>query len=420
MGGSMTRDSGTTDLERLMGAGRSEQDAVDLGDSIFMSRDISNCYQVRTDDGVLMVNTGSPGGASAHRERFARAVNAPVRVIVLTQGHVDHFGGWHLFAGDDVETIVQSDHAEVRRYWTELAPHYQRRTQVLWGGITGVNGGGTDVRVVEPAPTTTFDDMHVCEIGGRRMELLAVPGGETTDSVAMWLPESSTVFTGNLFGPMLGHVPNLYTIRGDKLRSAITYVASVDRVRGLEPEVLITGHGEPVRGADRIAELLTRLRDATQWLHDATVDGMNSGFDVHTLMREVVPPPELTLGQGHGTVRWNVRAIWEHYSGWFHYDSTTSLYGVPASSIAGELVALAGADAVARRADALVADGRPLEALHLTDLVLDAEPHHRGALKADLAAHQLLLEQSEHTNLSETRWLLHRVDVGTAALEGTL
>ena len=409
-------DAPATELEALVGAGAAPQDAVDLGDGIFMSRGVSNCYQVVTDDGVVMVNTGSPHEVSMHRDRFARAVDAPVRVIVITQGHPDHFGGWHAFSAPAVETVVHADHARVRGYWNRLGEFYQRRSAVLWGALMAASGAESPP-VVEVVPTRVFDDHHSFVVSGRAVELLAVPGGETTDSVAVWLPESRVVFTGNLLGPMLGHVPNLYTIRGDKVRSALAYVESVDRVRALGADVLVTGHGDPLRGADAVDEVLTRLRDATQWLHDATVDGMNDGLDVHTLMRELRPPPELSLGEGHGTVRWNVRAVWEHYSGWFHYDATTPLYGVPGSAVAPDVVELAGADALATRAGEHLADGRPLEALHLVGLVLTAHPEHRGALGVSLAAHELLLEQSGHQNLSETRWLATRIDAAHAALQ---
>ena len=136
----------------------------------------------------------------------------------------------------------------------------------------------------EPVVTTTFLDTHAFTLGGRRFELYATPGGETTDSLVVWLPEDRTVFTGNLMGPLFGHVPNLYTVRGDKIRSAIAYVHAVDRVIGLDPEVLVTGHGEPIRGADEIRRRLSQLRDATQYLRDRTIEGMNSGVDLFTLM----------------------------------------------------------------------------------------------------------------------------------------
>ena len=108
------------------------------------------------------------------------------------------------------------------------------------------------------------DDRLDLDLGGRRCELLSVPGGETTDSLVVWLPDDRIAFTGNVFGALFGHVPNLVTMRGDRYRDALAYVASVDRVLALAPERLLTGHFDPVDGADRIAEELDRAarRDA--------------------------------------------------------------------------------------------------------------------------------------------------------------
>ena len=79
----------------------------------------------------------------------------------------------------------------------------------------------TNEVIAEPVLTTTFTTYHDFELGGRRFELYSVPGGETLDSLFVWLPEERTVFTGNYLGPIFGTIPNLYTIRGDRLRSAV-------------------------------------------------------------------------------------------------------------------------------------------------------------------------------------------------------
>jgi hypothetical protein len=84
-----------------------------------------------------------------------------------------------------------------------------------------------------------------------------------------------------------------------------------------------------------------------------------------------------------------------------------------------DLVELAGGpDALAKRAAAHVTAGRPLEALHLADIVLDAAPEHRKARETALAAHALLLERSGKANLSETRWLETEIAAVRAALGG--
>jgi alkyl sulfatase BDS1-like metallo-beta-lactamase superfamily hydrolase len=140
------------------------------------------------------------------------------------------------------------------------------------------------------------------------------------------------------------------------------------------------------------------------YVHDATVRGMNEGKDVHTLMREITLPPELEVGEGYGRVSWSVRAIWETYAGWFHHRSVTELYGVPAASVHADLAELAGGpDALAKRSQEKLAAGAPLEAVHLAEVALSADPDHPGALEASLAAHDRLEEESE--NFWLTSWI---------------
>ena len=201
-----------------------------------------------------------------------------------------------------------------------------------------------------PVVDLDFEDTLTLEVGGRRMELISVPGGETTDSLVVWLPDERICLCGNTFGPIFGHIPNLVTMRGDRYRDALTAIASVERVRDLQPELLVTGHFAPIAGADRINAELTRLRDAIQYIHDQTVAGMNAGKDVRTLMREIALPAEYEVGQGYGKVAWDVRAIWENYSGWFHHRSTTELYPVGFDAVTADVVELAGADALVQRA----------------------------------------------------------------------
>ena len=196
-------------------------------------------------------------------------------------------------------------------------------------------------------------------------------------------------------------------MRGDRYRDALTTIASIERVRDLRPEVLITGHFEPIHGAERIHAELTRLRDAIAYLHDRTVEGMNAGKDVHTLMREITLPAELEVGQGYGKVAWDVRAIWENYSGWFHHRSTTELYGIGPDELNADFVELAGADRVVERAEEHLAAGRPVHAIHLAEAVAHADSGHAGARAVLKAAHQDLLAAS--TNFWESAWLTKKI-----------
>ncbi len=399
-------------LDELVKQGESDQNAVDLGDGTFMSRNIANSYLVTTADGDLLINAGTDFEAPEIKSRFSRVSKGPLRAITFTQGHPDHVGGWSQFNQPGVETIAQANHRDVREYWRHLHPFYVRRIMTLWGAFMDVE---TVAAALPPEPvlTDSFIDSHVFELGDRRFELHSTPGGETTDALAVWLPQHRTVFIGNLMGPFFGHVPNLYTLRGDKIRSAMAFIHSLDRVIELRPETLVNGH-DVFSGTDKILTTMTKVRDATAYLRDRTIDGMNSSADLWTLMRDVTLPPELALPQVHGKVSWIVRAIWEEHVGWFRYESTTELYDVPASSVWSDVEDMVGGTApLTERAAAHAKAGRPLQALHLTDVALAHAPADPDALAVKRDALEQLLAASGRENHSEVRWLEQEINSAT-------
>ncbi len=383
--------------------------AIDLGDGIWLSPGLSNSYLLTTGTGRVVVNTGMGFEGPLHRRVFDVVDAAPTRAVILTQGHFDHVGGIDCFLGEETDVIAQANFASWRADNERLEAFRSRNAAFAW--IDAILAameyaeslGDGPAPQARPEPTTTFTERLDLTIGGRPLVLLSVPGGETTDALVIWLPDSRTALTGNLFGPLFGHVPNLVTMRGDRYRDALAYVDSLDLVLGLGAQRLLTGHFAPVEGADRIAEEITAMRDATLWVHDRTVDGMNAGTDVHTLMGEVRVPDHLDVGEGYGRTAWNVRAIWETYAGWFHHRSTTELYDVPPSTIAPDLVSLAGPDALASAAHDRLRAGEAVAALHLTDILLAVEPDHAPAREVATAATRTLLDGS--TNFWERAWL---------------
>lgn len=374
-----------------------------ITDFIFMVKDVSNAYLINTTDGDVLINTGFPPGAERNHAQFAPHRTGPLRTIVLTQSHPDHYGGIDVFREEGTKVIVQANFLNNLWDWATLAPFYTPRALKLWGTL---NEGAPKPKYPEVKPDVIVDRAYDFEVGGRRFELIWTPDGETTDSLSVWMPKERIVFTGNLFGPVFLSMPFLSTMRGDKPRLVRDYLASLERVRDLGAEILITGHGEPIRGAERIRADLDRLHAAVAWVRDYTFNGMCAGKDVHTLMRDVRLPEDIAIDEYHGKVAWSVRSIWEQYAGWFHYDSTTSLYGVPRSSVDADIVELAGgAEALAARAQARLDGDCPLEAIHLVEIAIGAYPDNLAALAVKEAALERLMAISGGQNLSETMWL---------------
>src|SRR5207249_11068991 len=80
----------TESLDALIKQGEGRQDAVAVGDGIFMSKGIANSYLVTTPEGDLLINTGLHTEAPEIKARFGRVSDSPLRAIVFTQGHPDH------------------------------------------------------------------------------------------------------------------------------------------------------------------------------------------------------------------------------------------------------------------------------------------------------------------------------------------
>lgn len=386
--------------------------AEPIAPGIWCSPGLSNAYLLTTDEGRVIVNTGMGFEGPVHRANFDAVDASPVRYIIFTQGHVDHVGGLDSIRDPDTVVVAQANWKLWRDDNERLIPYRASRSafafqDTLATGIRAIQQRlGTRKLPGQSVPTVDldFDDTLTLQVGGRRLELISVPGGETTDSLVVWLPEERICLCGNTFGPIFGHIPNLVTIRGDRYRDALTAISSVERVRELRPELLVTGHFDPIAGAERIDAELTRLRDAIRHIHDETVAGMNAGKDVGQLMREITLPADAEVGQGYGKVAWDVRAIWENYSGWFHHRSTTELYPVGFDEVSADIVELAGADALVDRARGHLCAGRPLHAIHLAELVSRDHPGAREVLRQ---AHEDLLAASE--NFWETSWLKKQI-----------
>lgn len=408
-------------LANLVRSGDVQTEAVPITPFIFMSRDVSNAYLVTTADGDVVINTGMPDGAERTKALFAPHRTGPLRYIILTQSHADHFGGVPVLREEGTRLVGGPDFNEALGDMTGLQTFFGQRTFKLWGTTLKRDTAPKPVPTpAEVAPDILVEDRLTLEVGERAFELISAPEGETIDNIAVWMPREKVAFIGNVHGPVWLSMPFLNTLRGDKPRLVRNYLKSMRKLRDLGAEVLITGHGEPVLGAEKIRADFDRMIAAVTYVRDYTLDGMKAGKTVHQLMAEFTWPEGMAIGEFHGKAAWAVKSIWREYSGWFHYeDGTTELYGVPRSSVYGDIAELAGgASALAARAQAHVDDNRPLQAIHLIDIALGAEPANAAALAVKKAALEQLLAASGGSNLSETMWLRSEIAETEAKLAG--
>ena len=236
-----------------------------------------------------------------------------------------------------------------------------------------------------------FDDRYEFTLGDTKFEVLSTPG-ETPDHLTVWIPKYRAAFVGDNYYESF---PNMYTLRGTKPRWALDYIASLDKVLALKPELLLPSHGEPVRGNAEITRRLTQYRDAIAYVHDAVVRGMNEGKDVFALMHEIKLPPELVVGEGYGNLIWSIRGIYEGYAGFF------DLRPRRCTTCRCQRCFRISRNSPAARARlrswprSTLEAGRYVEALHLTEVALAAEPQLRPAMETRLKALEGLKREVE-------------------------
>ncbi len=398
--------------------------ALSVAPDVWMSPGLSNSYCVATTEGRVVINTGMGFEAGHHKRLYDDAAPMPTRYLLLTQGHVDHVGGVDHFREHGTVLVAQRNSLACQADDERIHRFRVKRSMPYWAEAVSkadrfVKRQPADDPIPAQSvavPDVTFDDRYEFDLGDVRFELLSIPGGETIDSTCVWLPARGIAFVGNAFSALFGHVPNLVTLRADRLRFALPFIESVQRVIDLEAELLCVGHFAPIEGRATVRRELERVRDGVQWLHDTVVAGMNDGKSVIELMRDVTMPAGLSLGEGYGKVSWDVRAIWEGYAGWFHARSTTELYPIEPTAVSRELVELAGgAVPVVAAARRRLAAGDAIGAVALLEHAQAADSSDAGVLAAFVEAHEILLVQHETEHLDDfanfwlVGWIRHQI-----------
>jgi glyoxylase-like metal-dependent hydrolase (beta-lactamase superfamily II) len=204
-----------------------DERAYRVNDFIYRSAGTSASYLLKTSEGRVIVNTGMGWEAPHHKALFAAIQPGPTPYIITTQGHVDHVGGVSLFREPGTRYVAQAMNQACQADDARIA-RFRTGTAMLWfGQLAGMIGEfarrypGQALGQDRPVPDLSFESRLGLRVGDLELELIAAPGGETVDSLVVWLPQHRIAILSNLFGPLFPHFPNFNTLRGDASRNPI-------------------------------------------------------------------------------------------------------------------------------------------------------------------------------------------------------
>lgn len=349
-----------------------------------------NAFAVETPEGVVLVDTG-PGGSKTDDMISALRVrtDAPIAAICYSHGHFGYNFGvpqWldhSAKRGDAAPRLIAHRNVPLRYARYRETERYQAiLNEMQFPGISAM------FQPTKVDPIETFDE-HMVLSESPRIELLWVPS-ETDCALAMWLPDTRTLYTGA--SVPADFIPNVGTPQRT-LRLTARWADTLERLAELRPEVLVIEFGSFVTGEDVIAERLTTTARALRWLRSAVVDRLNRGMNEREILADLEYPAEVFdlpwLTHAYGSPDYIVRDLVREESGWWDRNPTSLHPAAPADVARATFDAIADPGAVIAQAEALAADGQVQLAMHVIDLVAlgpDDEPAATRArtIKADL------------------------------------
>lgn len=386
-----------------------------INDFIYHVSGLANVYLVNTPEGSIIIDTGFAHQAPRQMELLKEVATGPIKYIFLPQGQHDDVGGIGLVKEAGTEIIMTRSSTEYMPYRKSVQSYLTPRYAALYSWAGELAEQAKKQAKAFPYTPITPDILvedHIgykFELGGIKFEVIALPGAEGINSAGLWLPEHKILFAGGgSVGPEIPMWPNIGTVRADRNRILSRYIDTINTLIELEPEMLLPGQDDPIIGKDEIMADLVLLRDASTYVYNEIFEGLNSGKDVYQLMREIELPENLAgLSQQHGRVEWTVRETVNQTGGWFAYRYTSELYPYRAHEIYGDLVAMVGIDKILKQVDKYLAEGRPVQAMQMVEVALEAEPDNQQALSSQLLVLQALLKNARetHNTFSEVAWL---------------
>ncbi len=387
-----------------------------VSDDIYQVRgyDLSNMTFVRTDNGwIIMDCLASSDTAKAALELFKSEMgDIHIVAVIISHAHIDHYGGIQgvltqdeladpslsldeqiasgktaIIVPDGFENAFMSENVFVgtamkRRslyqYGSVIQPGEQGRLSV---GI-GLAVSQGEVGYLSPTFNVT-EEVFETTIDGVKVIFQLTPDTESPaemntyfpDKKALWLAENCTA-----------SMHNIYTLRGAEVRDANSwarYITEAQSLFGKDAEVVFQSHNWPHWGNNVIQEYMTNTAAVYKFMHDQTLLYINQGYTSTEIANMIELPEALNkvwyTRQYYGTLKHNVKAIYQKYMGW--YDANpVHLDELEPTEYAKKLVEYLGdADKVLEMAKSDYEKGEYQWVAQITNTLVYADPENEQA-----------------------------------------
>jgi alkyl sulfatase BDS1-like metallo-beta-lactamase superfamily hydrolase len=390
-------------------------------DGIYQIRnlDLSNMTIIEGSEGITIVDPliSEETAKIGLDLYYANRGRKPVKAVIYTHSHVDHYGGVRgVVSEDDVKAGKAKIYAPDGFLEAAVAENVMagtamsRRASYMYGNLLkpdakGQVGAGlgttTSAGTVTLIPPTNIikETGQKEKIDGLTYEFLMAPGSEAPSEM-MWFIEEKKAMEAAEDATHTLH--NTYSLRGAKIREPLPWSKYLNQALvmwGNKVEVIFAQHHWPTWGNDKSVALLKSQRDLYRFINDQTLRMVNQGMTMREIAEAFKMPDSLAnvwANRGYyGSVYHNVAATYVLYLGWFDGNPAT-LHELPPVEASKKYVEfMGGADEVLKKAKAAYDKGEYRWVAQVVHHVVFADPNNQAAKNLEADALEQLGYQAE-------------------------
>jgi cyclase len=310
-----------------------------------------NSVIVLSRDGVLVFDSnGTPAAAAQVLSEIRAMTPQPVRYVVHSHWHWDHWYGGEVYkkafpavqivAHEKTRTLMAGPAIAFNKPGLERQlPEYISSIERRIAAGEAATPPATDLpalrealdnaryfleqknRVQHTLPTRTFSDRLDIALGERRIQILNFGRAVTPGDALMYLPDDRVVAIGDLIVNPITFALGSYPTE---------WVAALEKLNGLAADVIVTGHGEPLRDKS----LLQATLDVFRVLIDEGKAARERGLDADQARAAIMPSLEPLMVKITGDVPTRNAAFRTQLVDWFLHRVYDELSGPLTDDIA--------------------------------------------------------------------------------------
>ncbi|WP_447752438.1 alkyl/aryl-sulfatase [Pseudomonas nicosulfuronedens] len=391
-------------------------------DGVYQVRgfDLANTTFIEGKTGWIVIDTlTTPATSKAAYALVSQELGQkPIRAIIYSHAHVDHFGGVKGLVSQEqvdkgeVQIIAPKGFMEAAIKENVLAGNAMIRRATYQYGMLLPKGpqGQVDMAIGKGvahgpmsiiAPTKTVDgELVEMDIDGVPFTFQNTPGTESPAEMNVWLPQQKALLMAE---NVTATLHNLYTLRGAETRDPLGWSKYINEALhrfGDKAEVMFAVHNWPRWGHEDIVRTLEKQRDMYGYLNDQTLHLANNGVTINQIHERLKVPPELAnewFNRGyHGSVSHNVRAVVNKYLGYYDSNPATLNPLAPEDSAVKYVEYMGGADHLLQMAKASFDKGEYRWVVEVVNKLVFADPSNQAARNLQADALEQLGYQAEN------------------------